>query len=787
MRSSRTTARLASALILRRWSHTTTLLLIAAVTAGLLVGLTSVRDSSVGALDDSIRADLGGRTYALQTGNREVVATLNGMAHASPVADDNGSITAHGLTSTATVRTTTDPSLELGVLVAGERPKAAGEALLAQAVAESLGIDVGDSVSLATGAGSSTVTVTGLTVVPADVQQRTVILLTADTDAFVPSRWLSDNDFYDEPDLRSALDRQVATVTSLPGLLDASTANRPQFISAMRFVPEGAGLLLGIVLIAVVAALTARRWRWDAAALVGAGMSARSAWRAITTAVLVVVLAGLVVGSISSLLVLQAFRVQVSGWVGQHWVHVVVPTQEVVALLVISIVTAAAAVPIARGLPAVATRLGRRATPPRWSVSVAGLVFLGSACAWLISVRSTLTNEADSLAWLAPVAALVLAYTVPFLVGPMLGWGLEPTSRTLFNHLTAGLRPVTAVCSVVIVASGVWSAQTYYSANMGEERDNPLQPAGTFVISAVPDNVLAPLERMYRSHGGSGVEHWAIPDESTAQLRVTSPALVACAEESKGADLNSLPDRCWPADTAAPVNTVLLGEADADATADPGLVEDGEVGLIQFTGNAGEISRLDRGPAAIDSRLGGNLPGLVIPENSPIAETFSLRPDGRSEVMLTGFARLSPKSRFAVRSEIMRLAPSAETSDSTDPTFYDRLRSVANTASFLGAGATAVILLLGGVSIVVAHGPTRRILVDLGTARRRRRSLALRWALLPVLSSVAACAIAYLTASWAGQVHDVSYGTVWAVPGILGTLTAVVVGVLFVRPPASRS
>ena len=78
-------------------------------------------------------------------------------------------------------------------------------------------------------------------------------------------------------------------------------------------------------------------------------------------------------------------------------------------------------------------------------------------------------------------------------------------------------------------------------------------------------------------------------------------------------------------------------------------------------------------------------PGLVVNPDGQIARAFDLRPIGMSEVALLDFSRLDSRARLTVRAEVARLAPSAQTSDGTDPTAYDRLRSTGDLAAILGA------------------------------------------------------------------------------------------------------
>ncbi len=230
-------ARLAVLHVRRRGLDSVALLVVAVVLGAALTSLATIRDSAAGAVADSVRADMGHRQFAFQTGDPEVASMVGRMKGATAVADDNGDLTANGLTISVRVRTTTDPGLKLGQLTAGDRPRTAGQALASEVAARSLGVTIGDLVRLRTSSGTSTVTISGFSVDPADEDSHAVFYLATEGQDLRPTRWLSNIDFYSQRALQGPLDRRLATYVSLPRLLAASEANMPRFVTAMRLVP----------------------------------------------------------------------------------------------------------------------------------------------------------------------------------------------------------------------------------------------------------------------------------------------------------------------------------------------------------------------------------------------------------------------------------------------------------------------------------------------------------------------------------------------------------------------
>jgi hypothetical protein len=123
----------------------------------------------------------------------------------------------------------------------------------------------------------------------------------------------------------------------------------------------------------------------------------------------------------------------------------------------------------------------------------------------------------------------------------------------------------------------------------------------------------------------------------------------------------------------------------------------------------------------------------------------------------------------------------------SDPTEYDRLRSVANTAAFLGALGTIVIVMLGGAGLIVGHTLTRRTLIDVGAAEGRRLSIVARWTAVPLITMLLTIPLAILTVSLGAQRTAVSYGVLWILPGVAGAAASVFVGAAFLRTPRMDS
>lgn len=784
-RQVRSVARLFFGYVRHARSTALVVVMLGAVFGGTVAGLTMVRDSAEGALRDAIAADVGGAPFALQTGNPAAARSLRRVAGVRTLQDTEGTISSGDLSADASLRLVRDPAVPLGVIVEGRRPRAAGEMVLAQALAVNLDVHIGDRVSVDAqdAAGPIDGFVVGLSVNPASTTATTAVVALPDKYEYTPTMWLSSRDFYDVATLQPFLDRRTATYRSLESLQESAAQNSPQFIGSMRYLPLGAGLLLGVAVIAILGAMS-RELRGHAESLQAAGMTQRRSWREIVAILLLLGLIGLASGISAIRLLITAGKVPISGWFDQRWVNVPFPlAQSLLCVLAVTMIAAATYQLVHHAEP-VRVRLARWGTRRRVERRHAAIGLMIAGGLWIATISATVSGASDQFFAFARLAALAMLAFIPFTLVRLFGKGLPVATRAFFDHIARSLVPVVAAAAVVVGASGTSAARVTYEANSGERAATPMLPSGAFAISDIPDEAVPALKALYEAEGGKRILRFQIPDETADNLRATSLELVTCMQAKRIANPNGLPDSCFPAKAAAPINTVMLGPAGSEPTADPNLLAQSEtLGLLLFPKNQATVSRLASTDAAADSRLGGNLPGLVVPADGTVAKEFDLRPGGSSEVVLLDFAELTPRQQFTVRGVVNRLATGAQTSDGTDPTAYDRLRSVANLYGLLGAAAAALLLVLGAGALASIHTTARRALVDLGASRDMRRGLWLRWSGLCGSSVLLAGLIAITTASLAGQSTASRFGLYWALPAALGVLASFVGTMALTRIP----
>lgn len=244
-----------------------------------------------------------------------------------------------------------------------------------------------------------------------------------------------------------------------------------------------------------------------------------------------------------------------------------------------------------------------------------------------------------------------------------------------------------------------------------------------------------------------------------------------------------MPEECFVGGGEAPVNVVAVDATITRPVADPDVIENGSVEVLRFTEQDDRVTGIDQIDVSPDGLLGGNLPGLVLPAGSSQLTSWGLRPLGTEMVAFLDYSDLSPENRLRFRAAVARLAPAAETADGTAPTEYDRLRTVADVVSFTGALASALVLAVGGASMILGLAGTRRLVADLGATPRRRADLVVRWGACLVAPVAALVLVVIVLVSSSFRIPISHAGLTWLLPLATTLVGTMCLGVALARPP----
>lgn len=776
-----------------RWRHLVALALLGLIMGALPTAVATTHASALAAIDSSIRGDLGHRAFVLDATGDDVRRLMASLSDAAPVTDSTGLVTVEDSALPVLVRATPDAALHLGHVVAGRYPARAGEATLPRSAAAALGVTVGDTVSLSwdgvSRPGVTRPVVVGLTVDPADPMSSSMSVVVAADDPSVetPNRWLSDRNFADVGVLVPYLERRTALVGRADSVAETATAQAPPFVRQLGRLPWLLGVTLLALAFAVVTAFV-RLWRVDAAGLVAAGLSPRAAWKVISAACTAVIVSGYAAGVLASQMALWAFRIPLSRWLGQEWIDVRFSPLVSVAVLAACLVAAVGAPAFSR--VARVRRLPVRSSSSRISSGVVRVAACLAVAAFLVQAVVLFTQDsgaAVNLAHLtAPWTAVVLALFLPFLCLPLVARTLPVGMGRLLRRLGGSALPIVALASALAVGASVWAGQTTRDATMGARLSSPLVPAGSFVVSSAPTGAVDALTTTYERLGGRQARRFGLLDEQVNMVRSAPLQFGRCLRMQPEPRLRSVPEECFTGGEA-PLNTVAVDATITRPVADPNIIENGSVDVLRFTEQDDRVTGIDQVNVSPDGALGGNLPGLVLPAGSPQLKSWNMKPLGTEMVAFLDYSDLSPENRLRFRAAVARLAPAAETADGTAPTEYDRLRTVADVVSFTGALAAALVLAVGGASMVLGLASTRRLVADLGATPRRRAGLVVRWGVCLVAPVVSLVLVVVVLVSTSFRIPISLAGLTWLLPLATVLVGTMCLGVAMARPPRVRA
>lgn len=727
----------------------------------------TVRD----ALRQSLTADAAGYPYVLQASSNAAREQMAHVAELQPLADEPGSAVTSTAATPVTVRTVRAP-LALGALQVGRYPRVAGEVTISERVATRLEVDLGDQITLRSGEagsdarGGNHATVVGVTVDPAEADDLTVVALDPAMSGVRAGLWLSRVETSRIPALSPLMEnRDDVTMRTVALRADEAAADVPGVITRLRFVSLALGLV-ALVLALVAGVALARPARRDVDALAAAGLAPNRAWALVRRLGVGALIAGELAAILTIYVLGSLLRRPLSGIIGQNWLHVVLPWPVIAAVLGATLLLPWLVRPAIVGLNRMSSRfeyLSPRtaAEPLRWS-SMAFVVAVTLLVAGAVVVWRWPDGSMRQVLPLVAIAASVLAAPTLLVV---LSRRWKWAGRRFLIGLAAPLVLVGAAVGGLTYGSAFYAATTTHEANVSDQDLVPGIPPGAYAMDRIAADRANRLVATYRQLGGGEATIYDRPDERSTNMRVTAPMTIACMERDGLASPFDVQPECLSLRTRSSVNVVVLGDAQNSVQADPGLVEAGKVGLVQFGGpqNTTALSHTVVDAVATPG-LGGILPALVVDPDSALARQYRLTPSGQKLVVFWGFDEMSESAQARLRAEILRAAPTAEIADGTTRTAEDLRRAMARAVATVGALLGFLLLFVGSSLVLTGHQQTMRTLTDLAVPWRVRRGVAVVGATCLVVSGLLGCLLGRVTAEVVGTRSDATFGLSWLLP-----------------------
>ncbi|WP_339565865.1 hypothetical protein [Pseudokineococcus sp. 1T1Z-3] len=756
--------------------------------AGYPYALEASTEQAAQALDDAglPQLEAAGVTYASEQGRLDAVFF---DASTQEVADAYGVRTDPATQDPATRDTGTQDPATQDQGSTGSPPTVApaddGRVAMSRALATALDVGVGDGVRVsAAGAQPVATTVEDVYAVPAAPQTLSAVGAQVLPSGAGTPRWLADDEWFDGPDGLMTLDQGTFDGLVINGVQGAAETAQ-EALDADQLVPLQAAVPVAIPIVLTIwtalAAGTVTRWRHTVLGLQGLGLGGPDRRRVLRGALGVPVLAGVAGGAlVGNLVIFTGYRVL--GRVVDHaWVAGAASALRLsifYAAVVVGALLATRVVVRQLTEPAKTPSTHRRGRTWRWApypVAAGGVLVLAAAA----------HRNSNQFFGEVAVGTGLLVLALPPIVVPAL-WRLAhraPATRAVMTHYGRAVVVLGAAAALTAASAGFVAAIFHDELVSARASYYPSQPIGSVLVDDVTPQAAEIATAQWRALGGTGTPRTLpSPDDSGTQLWVTTPADGTCLSPLTGQNLRdgavrsclnstSLPEtRVYPQDAvpAPDENTVEFG--DAEVTAAPYLIADGQVALVELTADQ-DLASVRTVDAAPDPDLGNNLPGAVLAPSSPSASLAATT--GRQILVLPGITQMTSQAQAQIGPTLTALVPAAQVT--TELGFNDLGAGLVITlTALIGSLVVVTLVLLAGLVTASTAEDTRRALAtELGAPRRTRVLLAAgTTAALPVAMAAAITVVAAGAALvWAPLRGGADLGYAWALPALLGALT----------------
>lgn len=652
----------------------------------------------------------------------------------------------------------------------GDEVMSTGEATLPESVARSLGVVIGDSVTLGVGQGSTDYRVVGLTINELDRWDRLVVAFRPEhVTNLSASRWAASFDPHSSEALRPLIGNRNVDVATPSMVLETELDLLSENVQAIELGAITVGCC-GVLVVLLVMRVSRKLNRQDAAALAAAGVGRRQSLCTIGLPAGGAVLAGGALGGALGHLLVVVLSDVLSRSINQQWAHATFPAVLTVlyvgalilgllVLLAIDLFTSghsgAGGVELHRGV---------------WLLIGGAAVMLIALCVQFVLVLLEVVT--------APKLPVILGFPVAFILAA----GAAPVAARILvcrrgsvvskaaAYLSRPLQGIAAVVGVIIVAatyfSGTQANHTYQNVDFYAS----IQPVGSLAVNEIsPDSADTIIER-YRALGGRQYDRLEIPNEEHHSVRITAPRVVQCLDKLNTKDTRQAEHCFVEGGDVSPLGPVYLDAVDVERplAVTQSAQSQGEAGILVFRNSdsyhsTAIASQVETEPSTVGSHLGGRLPTGVVGLQSAFARDYQLSASGAQLLVLMDFGDMSDVSQAQLRSAVYGLAPASQVSEHLAP--EDKMvRRLGVTVSLLAALTILAIMVPAGCSISESQGAHRSELRALADGDQRHRHT-VDLINLPLMIGVVIASMSGAWLMWYANPHNnMGFGWEWLVP-----------------------
>ena len=563
--------------------------------------ITSMHAHFTQALNASVSASQGGYRYAMAgaTKDQEEVARRSGY---TPVLDESLRVTGHDSVSTATVRTTVHGGKTPGILTKGSFPSSGGEIAVSIHLAQSLNVQIGDTVSVGSGS-TSLLRISGLIVQPLspelDFASRTVPAELP----HAPTLWLGDST---PKTIDSANPPQVTIIGDDFG---DQNANPIYGILSNLLSLRWVLLALGSGLIILFDVALRRSSQPIIDGLNAAGMSQSKAWSSLHGALFLPRAMALLIGGLI-VYGLQPIYVQKLGlFFGEYWSPVLPELTELLLvfffLVLIPLLVSLISTQLAEHRSGRMKKVRRSLNLENNLLRIGGAV---GAFSGALMVYMGISILCGRLPFVSAGAAIPLGFlsllTIPWLDAHIRTVGLNPITAK-FARTTSRRRRISGLLvGFLLFGSFSWALAMERTAS-----DNTTSDATSNVLQVVgvPDSEFDLIQSSYSQISNAPPKKYAmLAGHDGEQVLAISEEFATCSEKSSKAPEPRL-EECGDDSPT----TVVLDNASVNRVLPPSNFT-GRKFSVAVVNDAGMIKKLQPATVTPGSRLEADVASVVL-------------------------------------------------------------------------------------------------------------------------------------------------------------------------------
>ena len=598
------------------------------------------------------------------TKDQEEVARRSGY---TPVLDESLRVTGHGSVSTAIVRTTVHGGKTPGILTKGSFPSSGGEIAVSIHLAQSLNVQIGDTVSVGSGS-TSLLRISGLIVQPLspelDFASRTVPAELP----HAPTLWLGDST---PKTIDSANPPQVITIGDDFG---DQNANPIYGILSNLLSLRWVLLVLGSGLIILFDVALRRSSQSIIDGLSAAGMSKSKAWSSLHGALFLPRAMALLIGGLI-VYGLQPIYVQKLGvFFGEYWSPVLPELTELLLvfffLVLIPLLVSLISAQLAEHRSGRMKKVRRSLDLENNLLRIWGAVGALSGALMIYMGISILCGRLPFVPAGAAIPLGVLSLlTIPWLDTHIRTVGLNPITAK-FARTTSRRRRI----SGLLVGFLLFGSFSWVLAMERTASDNTTSDATSNVLQVVgvPDSEFDLIQSSYSQISNAPPKKYAmLAGHDGEQVLAISEDFATCWKKSNKAPEQRL-EECGDDSPT----TVVLDNASVNRVLPPSNFT-GRKFSVAVVNDAGMIKKLQPATVTPGSRLEADVASVVlVGSKTPAGKYLSPLRSRLLFVALPGYMNLDSRKQSLMRSILLMSTPTAFPQSNSNPDDAVMLRSI---------------------------------------------------------------------------------------------------------------